>query len=70
MGILVDLRTGSLRPSYLPLVLVDSLSSVANILNQAVFENLFLDPKFVQTLWGSFVYFDTGCFVLCVVVQP
>ena len=44
MGILVDLRTGSLRPSYLPLVLVDSLSSVANILNQAVFENLFLDP--------------------------
>ena len=51
MGILVDLRTGSLRPSYLPLVLVDSLSSVANILNQAVFENLFLDPKFVQTLF-------------------
>ena len=44
MGILVDVRTGSLRPSYLLLVLLDSLLSVAKNLNQAVFENLFLDP--------------------------
>ena len=66
MGILVDLREGSLRPSYLLLVLVDMLSSVAKNLNQAVFENLFLDPKFVQTWF----YFDTACFVPYVVVQP
>ena len=44
MGVLVDLRTGRLRPSYLLLVVLDSLSSVAKSLNQAVFENLFLDP--------------------------
>ena len=44
MGVLVDVRTGSLRPSYLLLVLLDSLWSVAKNFNQAVFENLFLDP--------------------------